>query len=199
MGLKGVLFAPFIHASPRHLFSNTAPLFVLSAMLLYFYRKIAFSLLFYGTFLAGLLTWVIARPAYHIGASGVIYMLVSFIFFSGIFRKYYRLVALSLLIVFLYGGMIWYIFPVKGNLSWEGHLSGFIIGLVFALSYKKVGPQKKEYHFTKTEFDTYFDEDGTFNPPQPPEDKTLKEDTQTTTNTIINYQLSIKKEPSSSK
>jgi membrane associated rhomboid family serine protease len=169
-GLKGIFFSPFIHSGTQHLFNNTSPIFVLLAIILYFYRKIAFKLLVYGTLLTGLFTWTIGRPSYHIGASGVIYMLVSFVFFSGIFRKYYRLVAVSLIMVFLYGSMIWYILPIKNDISWEGHLSGFVVGLIFAVIYKKVGPQKQEYIFKKTEFDDYFDEDGNFAPPQPKPD-----------------------------
>ena len=166
-GLKGIFFSPFIHSGPQHLFNNSSPLFVLIASLLYFYRKIAFKILIYGTLLSGFITWVIARPSYHIGASSVIYLLVSFIFFSGIFRKYYRLVALSLIMVFLYGSMIWYILPIKEGISWEGHLSGFVVGLLFAIIYRKVGPQRQEYVFKETEFDTYFDKDGNFKPPSP--------------------------------
>ncbi len=124
-GIRGVFLSPFIHSGILHLFHNSFPLFVLSATLLYFYRSISFPVLVFGTFLTGFLTWLIARPAYHIGASGVIYMLFSFIFFSGIIRKYHRLVAMSLVVVFLYGSMVWYILPIKQDISWEGHLSGF--------------------------------------------------------------------------
>ena len=185
-GLRGILASPFIHSGPKHLFNNTPPLFVLFAILIYFYRRIAFPVLFYGTLLTGLLTWVIARPAFHIGISGVIYLLVSFIFFSGIIRKYYRLVAVSMVIVFLYGGMIWYVFPVKESISWEGHLSGFIVGLLFALVFRKSGPQVQEYTYKQTKFDTYFDEDGNFNPPEPEiEEKTEEEHTTSTTFTNI--------------
>ena len=100
-GLKGVLFSPFIHSGTSHLFNNSVPLVVLTACLFFFYRKIAFRVLIVGTILTGLATWLIAKNSYHIGASGVVYMLFSFIFFSGIMRKHYRLVALSLMIVFL--------------------------------------------------------------------------------------------------
>lgn len=170
-GLKGVLFSPFIHSGPSHLFNNSIPLMVLTACLFFFYKSIAFRVLFIGTILTGISTWLIAERSYHIGASGVVYMLFSFIFFSGIMRKHYRLVALSLMIVFLYGGMIWYIFPIKERMSWEGHLSGFVVGLVLSLLYKRKGPQNVEYHFKQTSFDLMFDEDGNFNPPKTEEEK----------------------------
>lgn len=174
IGLRGILFSPFIHADIKHLLNNSVPLFVMLCSLYYFYHKIATKVLVLGTLVLGLLTWFIARPANHIGASGVIYFLVSFIFFSGIFRKYYRLIALSLAVVFLYGSMIWYVLPIEESISWEGHLSGFVTGLVFAILFKKVGPQPETFEFTSNEeFENLFDENGNYNPPeefQQPED-----------------------------
>jgi len=167
-GLRGVFFGPFIHGSFRHLFNNSFPLLVMSGVLFYFYRTISWKVLITGTFLTGVLTWMIARPAYHIGASGVVYFLVSFIFFSGVFRKYYRLAAVSLITVFLYGSMVWYIFPMEERISWEGHLSGFITGLVMAFVFRKVGPKPEIFEFHRNEeFESYFDEEGNFNPPEP--------------------------------
>ena len=87
--------------------------------------------------MSGFLTWSIGRPAYHIGASGLIYVLVSFLFFKGVFAKHYRLIALSLLVVFLYGSMIWYALPIEKGISWEGHLSGLITGILFAFIFRK--------------------------------------------------------------
>jgi len=121
-GLRGIIFSPFLHSSIAHLFSNSIPLLVMLASLYYFYESIATKVLLWGIFLTGFLTWTFARPSYHIGASGVVYFLVSFIFFSGVFRKYYRLAAVSLIVVFLYGRNVWYIFPVEEKISWEGHL-----------------------------------------------------------------------------
>ncbi len=144
-GLRGILFSPFIHSGIKHLFNNSLPLFILLTSLFYFYRKIVFKVLLYGTLLSGLLTWIIARDAYHIGASGIVYLLFSFILFSGLIRKYYRLIAVSLIVIFLYGSMIWYILPTKEEISWEGHLSGFIVGLLFAFIYRKHGPQPLQY------------------------------------------------------
>ena len=165
-GLRGVFLSPFIHSNTNHLFSNSIPLFVLLSSLFYFYREVALKILIFGTILSGFLTWAIARESYHIGASGVVYLLFSFVFFSGIIKKHYRLVALSLIIIFLYGSMIWYVLPIKEGISWEGHLSGFLIGLIFAFWYRKRGIIRKEHQFTQTEFDLLFDEEGNFRPSQ---------------------------------
>ncbi|APU10819.1 membrane associated rhomboid family serine protease [Cellulophaga sp. RHA_52] len=168
-GIKGVFFSPFIHGSLKHLYSNTLPLVVLSAALVYFYKPVAFKVLFYGTLLSGLITWVIGRPSYHIGASGVIYLLASFIFFKGVFAKHFRLIALSLFVVFVYGSMLWYILPIKEGISWEGHLGGFITGLFFAYFLKADIPKPKKYAWEEDsyneeadEFLRHFDEDGNF-------------------------------------
>ena len=85
-GLRGVLFSPFVHGDFKHLFNNSIPLGVLLGCMYYFYQKIASKVLIWGIILSGLITWLIGRPSYHIGASGVVYLLVSFIFFSGVFE-----------------------------------------------------------------------------------------------------------------
>ena len=168
-GLRGVLFSPFIHGDIKHLYHNSIPLFVLLFSLYYFYRKIAFKVFVYGTVFTGILTWIFARESFHIGASGIIYMLFSFIFFSGIIRKNYRLIAVSLMVIFLYGSMVWYLLPVKEEISWEGHLSGFVVGVILAFYYRKTGPQNFRYEweqedYQKDDFDLLFDDDGNFNP-----------------------------------
>jgi membrane associated rhomboid family serine protease len=169
IGLRGVFFSPFIHSNIEHLYHNTIPLFVLSVVLFYFYRRISWKIIFYGILLSGFLTWSIGRPANHIGASGLIYVLMSFTLFKGIFTKHFRLIALSLLIVFLYGSMIWYVFPVKENMSWEGHLSGLIVGLFFALIFRKSIAKPKKYAWEQEDYNEendsflkHFDENGNF-------------------------------------
>jgi membrane associated rhomboid family serine protease len=166
VGLRGVFFTHFIHSDVNHLFNNSVPLFVLLLSLFYFYRDIAYKVLIFGGVLSGFLTWSIARESYHIGASGVVYLLFSFVFFSGIIRKHYRLVALSLIIIFLYGSMIWYVLPIKDGMSWEGHLSGFLVGFFFAVFYRNKGIIKEEHQFTETAFDLLFDENGKYTPPE---------------------------------
>ena len=164
VGLRGVFLTHFIHSNTNHLFNNSIPLFVLLSSLFYFYRTIAYKVLLYGALWSGLLTWTIARESYHIGASGIVYVLFSFIFFSGIIRKHYRLVALSFMIIFLYGSMIWYVFPIKEGISWEGHLSGFLVGLLYSILYRNRGIVKEVHQFSKTDFDLLFDEYGNFIP-----------------------------------
>lgn len=148
IGLVGVVFSPFIHSSFSHLLSNTLPLLILIWFLFYFYNKIAF-----GTFVSlwlssGLLTWIIGRDAYHVGASGLVFALLFFLFFSGIFRKHIPLAAVSMVVAFIYGSTIWSIFPiaemVDASISWEGHMAGAISGFLFALLFRKQGPQKPE-------------------------------------------------------
>ena len=165
-GLRGVFFSPFIHSGISHLFNNSIPLAVLLSALIYFYQKVYLQILFLGSLFTGILTWVIAREAYHIGASGIVYLLFSFVFFSGIIKKQYQLVAVSLIVIFLYGSMIWYVLPIKDGVSWEGHLSGFSVGLLFSLIYRNKGIVKEKFQFPETEFDLLFDEEGNFNPPK---------------------------------
>ena len=169
IGLRGVIFSPFIHSSMEHLYHNSIPLLVLSTALFYFYREISWKVILYGILFSGLLTWCIGRPANHIGASGLIYVLMSFILFKGIFAKHFRLIALSLLVVFLYGSMIWYVFPIKENMSWEGHLAGLIVGLVFALFFRKSIAKPKKYKWEEDDYNEdddpflrHFDENGNF-------------------------------------
>ncbi|AWG21366.1 rhomboid family intramembrane serine protease [Flavobacterium faecale] len=171
LGLQGVVFSPFIHSDLSHLYNNSLPLFVLLAALQFFYAKEAASVMVFGILFSGLGTWLIGRSSFHIGASGLIYVLFSFIFFKGIISKYYRLVALSLTVIVVYGGMVWYVFP-KGDevVSWEGHLAGFITGLVLAFAKKTPDYQKPiKYDWERPEYDPSddkfmqrFDENGNF-------------------------------------
>jgi membrane associated rhomboid family serine protease len=168
-----------LHGDLAHLCNNSLALFVLLPLLRYFYRNQTAIVLVLGLLFSGLGTWLLGRPSYHIGASGLIYVLVSFIFFKGIFTKYYRLVALSFLVVLLYGSSFWYMFPnVKQGISWEGHLAGFLVGFSLALVLKtpQFGTtlfydwQKPDINPDLDPFMKNFDEKGNFNPPPKPEE-----------------------------
>jgi membrane associated rhomboid family serine protease len=183
-GLLGVFTSPFIHGDIEHLYNNSIPLFVLSLALFYFYNKIAWKVIFYGVLVSGFLTWLIASKGNHIGASGLIYVLVSFIFFKGIFAKHYRLIALSLIVIFLYGSMIWYVFPIKDGMSWEGHLSGLITGLIFAIIFRKRVAKPERYYWEKPNYNEeddpfmrHFDKDGNFIEHLQDEDPKIEETT----------------------
>jgi membrane associated rhomboid family serine protease len=151
-GLPGILFSPFIHANLQHLFNNSLPLFFLSVALFYFYSELALKVFIWNYFITGLLVWTGGREAWHIGASGLVYGLASFLFFSGIIRRYFRLIALSMLIVFVYGSMVWGLFPgVYKNVSWESHMLGFFSGVFLAIWFRNEGPQQPVYEWMDEE------------------------------------------------
>lgn len=194
-GLTGIICAPFLHGNLEHLYNNSIPLLILLAALRYFYHDLFFRTIVNGILFSGLITWIIGRDSIHIGASSLIYVLASFIFFKGIITKYYRLIALSLVVVLIYGSMIWYIFPnVKEGISWEGHLSGLLTGFVFALIYKtpeykklnKYEWEQPDYDPTNDKFMQRFDENGNFvNPPVLDEEPEIKN--YFDSNRLINY------------
>lgn len=170
-GLQGIIFSPFIHSDLNHLYNNSIPLLVLLAALQFFYAKQSFSVIGFGILFSGLITWSIGRENYHIGASGLIYVLVSFIFFKGLLTKYYRLIALSLTLIMLYGGMLWYVFPeVDNSISWEGHLAGLLTGFLLSFIYKtpeykkelKYDWEKPDFNPIEDKFMQRFDENGNF-------------------------------------
>lgn len=140
-GLKGILFSPLVHSDWKHLFDNSIPVFLLSWALFYFYRGISYRIFLIIYVFSGILLWIIGRDAYHIGASGIIYGLASFLFFSGVIRKVTNLMAISLLVVFLYGSLIWGLLPFDYEISWEGHLCGAIVGSFLAILYRDQGPE----------------------------------------------------------
>ncbi len=151
-GIPGILTSVFIHGDLGHIASNSIPLLVLGMMLFHFYRKIAKPTFLWIWIISGVWLWVGGRnndlhPIRHIGASTLIYGLATFLFFSGVFRRHLRLMALSALVVFLYGSIMWGIFPLKAEISWEGHLFGAISGVLVAFNYRREGPQRHVYEW----------------------------------------------------
>ncbi|MGV3632628.1 MAG: rhomboid family intramembrane serine protease [Bacteroidota bacterium] len=150
-GLKGIFFSPLIHSPSdvMHLVNNSLPGAVLFGALVYFYRQVAAQVFFLSWILTGLFVWLFAQNngSYHIGFSGMIYALAGFLFTSGTLRKFRPLQGISLFVAFIYGSMIWGIFPTQERISWEGHLSGLMIGVLLAFIYRKKGPQPPKYQF----------------------------------------------------
>ncbi len=149
-GLRGIFAAVFLHSTSdfSHIINNTTPLLFLGWALFYFYREMAWTVLFGIWGISGFWVWLSAGGSnYHIGASGLLYGLAAFLFFSGVLRRHTQLMGLTLLIVFLYGGMIWGIFPYDIRISWESHLFGSIAGAIFAVFYRRKGIQRTRYEW----------------------------------------------------
>jgi membrane associated rhomboid family serine protease len=144
-GLIGIVAAPFIHGDFNHLGSNIIPMFVLIACMMFFYRGIAFRVLLWIWLFTGIAVWLFARPSTHIGASGIVYGMASFLALSGLLRNDTRLISVSFLTIFLYGGMVWGVLPLFKHISWESHLAGAFIGLICAVVYRHEGPPKPVY------------------------------------------------------
>lgn len=146
-GILGIFTSPFIHGDLSHLFSNTFPLIVLGFLILQSYKQIAYKLVALVCLGGGLFVWLLGNPfsppSYHIGASGLIYGLAFFIFFSGVFRKDIRSIALALIVVMFYGGIIWGLLPIQEGVSWEGHLGGALMGILGAYFFKGINPPQR--------------------------------------------------------
>lgn len=143
-GIRGIFLSPFIHGDFQHLFSNSFPVFFLTFMLVYFYRKIAVPSIVLIYLLTGVSVWLFGREVYHIGASGVAYGLVSFVFWSGLFRRNVRSIVLALVVLFLYQGYFLGIMPNQDGISWESHLLGAVAGIIVAFIFKGVREEDEE-------------------------------------------------------
>lgn len=157
-GLIGILFSPFIHGDFGHIINNSLPIFILSSMIFYFYKPIAWPAIFWIYIISGIWLWVGGRnndviPNYHFGASTLIYGFSTFLFFSGVFRKHKQLMMVSAFVVFMYGSITYGIFPFDRSVSWEGHLFGALSGILVAFSYRKEGPQPVIYQWPEEEVD----------------------------------------------
>lgn len=161
-GLVGILTLPFLHSNWEHLLSNSVPILVLGTALYYCYPTLANRVLLITYLASGLITWCIGDPdSIHIGASALVYGLNLFLIVSGFIRGNRMLIVISLIMVFLYGSFIWGMIPslaIPQNISWEGHLSGALIGIVLAIFFRKEGPQKEVHHWDDDDDD---DDDST--------------------------------------
>jgi membrane associated rhomboid family serine protease len=157
IGILGIISGPIVHANFSHLLSNTMPLLILGWTIFFFYSKVSYKSFIVIYVLTGLLVWLFAREVYHIGASGIVYGLVSFLFFSGIFRRDNKSIAIALIVTFLYGGIIWGVLPGQKGISWESHLFGGIAGIITAFIFRKIDPPK-QYDWEDEEDDFDVDE-----------------------------------------
>ncbi|MCH8903833.1 MAG: rhomboid family intramembrane serine protease [Bacteroidetes bacterium] len=139
-GIKGILFSPLIHGNYKHLISNSVPLLLLGTATYYFYPRVATKVIVLIYLLGGLLVWLFAwkEGTYHIGASGLVYGFACFIFVSGILRRDTKSLGIALIVAFLYGSLVWGVFPGAKGISWESHLYGAVVGGILAFVYKNV-------------------------------------------------------------
>ena len=135
-GLVGIALGPLIHANLQHAVANSVPLLVLGTFLFYFYPNQALRVLAIVWLCAGIGTWIIGRPSYHVGASGLLYGIAAYLVVAGWTTRQRGLAAIALLVIFLYGSWIWGILPNDPSISWEGHLCGALTGLVLGLLHR---------------------------------------------------------------
>lgn len=171
-GLKGIFFSPFLHGSLEHIFGNSVPIFVLIFLLIQFYPFIAKKVFFLGWFVTALLVWLLppvdiftgeVDQVCIIGASGIVYTLAFFLFFSGVFRWNMKLLTVSLVVALYYGSLIWGVMPeelfshleVPSRISWQSHLSGAIVGIMMAFMFRKSGEKNVRFIW---EYPNYYSE-----------------------------------------
>jgi membrane associated rhomboid family serine protease len=144
-GLVGILFAPLVHAGFAHLLANSLPMLVLGTTMLYLYPNAALRVLPAVYLGPGVAVWLFARGGVHLGASGLIYGLVSYIFVAGLIRRDRRAIAASLLVCFMYGALAWGVLPLEAGVSWETHLAAALIGVLlgFALRRMDIPPRHR--------------------------------------------------------
>jgi membrane associated rhomboid family serine protease len=163
-GLPGILFAPLVHGGFEHLLANSLPLVILGTTMLYLYptaARIVLPAVYVGT---GVAVWLFARGSSHVGASGLVYGLVSYIFVAGLIRRDRRAIAASLLVSFMYGASVWGLLPIEPGVSWETHLAAALIGLVLAIALRRRDiPPRRRYSWeeendnAESEKDNYAD------------------------------------------
>jgi membrane associated rhomboid family serine protease len=134
-GLIGVFTAPLIHGNISHLISNSVPMVFLGSALFFFYPRIGSTVFLRTYFWTNILVWLFARPANHIGASGVVYGLAFFLIFFGIFRRDFLSILISIITLLLYGGVFYGVLPTDSRISWESHFAGALVGITSAVTF----------------------------------------------------------------
>ncbi|MBK8502781.1 MAG: rhomboid family intramembrane serine protease [Saprospiraceae bacterium] len=174
VGIKGIFLSPFIHSQDvMHLINNSVPLFVGLAMILFFYERVAARAIILIYLLTGLGVWLFGRTVLHIGASGVIYGLISFIFWNGVFRRNIKSIVLALIILMLYSGMFLGVLPNQPGISWESHLIGAIVGILVYFIFRQqlesdeatMNEEDEPLHIQNSDEDFFLDRD-TFEKPK---------------------------------
>jgi membrane associated rhomboid family serine protease len=145
-GLPGIFVAPLLHGDFAHLIANTPPLLVLGTAMLYLYPGSARKVLPAVYLGPGVAVWLFARGSVHVGASGLVYGMVSYIFVAGLIRRDSRAVGASMLVCFMYGALVWGVLPIEPRVSWETHLAAALIGVVLALALRHLDvPPRRRY------------------------------------------------------
>lgn len=142
-GLRGILIAPFLHGSLFHIVSNSLPFLVLGATLFLYYKSTAARVFLFSIIISGSIVWIFARPAIHIGISGIIYAFAAYLVLAGIFSRRFWGIVISILVVALYGSLVWGVLPTDSYISWEAHLAGAVAGLILAYAHKNKLRRKK--------------------------------------------------------
>jgi membrane associated rhomboid family serine protease len=154
-GLPGILFAPLVHGGFAHLIANSPPLLVLGTAMLYLYPSAARTVLPAVYLGPGVAVWIFARGGVHVGASGLVYGLVSYIFVAGLIRRDRRAIAASLLVCFMYGALVWGVLPIEPGVSWETHLAAALIGMVLAIALRRLDIPPRTRYTWEDERDPY--------------------------------------------
>ena len=151
-GLPGILLAPLLHGGPVHLIANSLPLLVLGTGMLYLYPNSAVKVLPAVYLGPGIAVWLFAGGSVHVGSSGLVYGLVSYVFVAGLIRLDRRAIAASLLVAFLYGSMVWGVLPIQPGVSWQTHLAAALIGIALAIALRRLDiPPRKRYSWEDEE------------------------------------------------
>jgi membrane associated rhomboid family serine protease len=159
-GLPGILLAPLLHGGFSHLFANSLPLLLLATVMLHLYPNSALKVIPAVYLGSGIAVWLFARESVHIGASGLVYGLVSYIFAAGVIRRDTRAIAASLLVCFLYGALAWGVLPIEPGVSWETHLAAALIGLALAIALRRLDiPPRKRYAWEDEKDEEEYEDD----------------------------------------